>query len=53
MSIEFNRYRVWPDGSVQPTDEPAFWWMSDDFMTITAPSEESALGLARRCGYVD
>lgn len=37
------RYRVWPDGTVQETDEPPYHWMSDDFVCVDAYDEQDAL----------
>lgn len=28
------RLKVWPDGTTRPDDEPAIWWMSDDYITF-------------------
>ena len=36
-------FRVWPDGFVQPTDEVAPEWRSDDFQVVMAYDEEDAL----------
>ena len=40
-------HRVWPDGTVQSSEDGApYSWMSDDFMTIHAADEDEALSLA-------
>ena len=40
-------YRVWPDGTVQATEDgEPYSWMSDDFMVIRAADEDEALLLA-------
>lgn len=40
-------YRVWPDGTVQATEDgEPYSWMSDDFMVIKAENEEEALAMA-------
>lgn len=39
-------WRVWPDGTVQSTDEALFFWMGDDYQLISARSEEEALEIA-------
>lgn len=39
---ELFNFRVWPDGTVQSTDEPAHSHMSDDFMIIAATDEDDA-----------
>jgi len=40
-------HRVWPDGTVQSTEEGApYSWMSDDFLVVNAENEEQALLLA-------
>lgn len=40
-------YRVWPDGTVQATEDGGpYAWMSDDFMLIRASDENEALALA-------
>ena len=38
------KYRVWPDGTVQSLEdrEAPYSWMSDDFLIISAQSEEDA-----------
>ena len=42
-------YRVWPDGTVQSTEDgQPHSWTSDDFMVITASSEEEALALSKK-----
>lgn len=35
-------YRVWPDGTVQDSEEPAHSYMSDDYQTVAATSESAA-----------
>ena len=43
-------YRVWPDGTVQSTEDgQPHQWMSDDFLVVSASSEEEALAKARSC----
>lgn len=37
------RYRVWPDGTVQELSEPAYSYMSDDFVVVDAEDELDAL----------
>ena len=40
-------YRVWPDGTVQSTEDgAAYTWMSDDYMRVEATSEDEALRIA-------
>ena len=40
-------YRVWPDGTVQATEDgEPYSWMSDDFMVIHAADEDEALSIA-------
>ena len=40
-------YRVWPDGTVQGTEDgEPYSWMSDDFMMIHAADEDEARSLA-------
>lgn len=40
-------HRVWPDGTVQSTEDGApYSWMSDDFLLVNAVSEEQALLIA-------
>lgn len=42
-------YRVWPDGTVQESEgEPAFSWLSDDFLTVRASSEADAIAEVAR-----
>ncbi len=46
-SDEQSNYRVWPDGTVQATEDgEPYSWMSDDFMVIRAAGEDEALLLA-------
>ena len=45
-------WRVWPDGTVQHTDEPAHSHMSDDYVVVWAYSEAEALSIAAGEGYV-
>lgn len=44
-------FRVWPDGTVQHTDEPAYSFMSDDYVCVWAYCEEEALRIAGEGGY--
>lgn len=38
------RYRVWPDGTVQPvSDGQPHGWVSDDYVIVLAHSPEEAL----------
>ena len=40
-------YRVWPDGTVQSTEDgAAYTWMSDDYIRVEARSEDEALWIA-------
>lgn len=39
-------YRVWPDGTTQECSEAAYEWMSDDYLVVSADSDEEALSLA-------
>jgi len=40
-------YRVWPDGTVQATEDgEPYSWMSDDFMVVHAMDENEARLLA-------
>ena len=40
-------YRVWPDGTVQSSEDgEPYSWMSDDFMVIHAADEDEALSIA-------
>lgn len=40
-------YRVWPDGTVQATEDgEPYSWMSDDFMEVDAMDEDEARSLA-------
>ena len=40
-------YRVWPDGTVQDTEEgEPYSWLSDDYMVIHAVDEDEAQSLA-------
>lgn len=39
-------YRVWPDYTIQESDERPYQWMSDDYILIDADSEEEALKIA-------
>lgn len=42
--MDFEDYRVWPDGMTQlASEESAPTWMSDDFMMVRAASHEDAL----------
>ncbi len=46
-SSEQSTYRVWPDGTVQATEDGGpYSWMSDDFMLIHAVDEDEARSLA-------
>ena len=38
-----NKYRVWPDGTVQDFTEAPYEWMSDDYLVVDAYDEEGAL----------
>lgn len=39
------QFRVWPDGTCQCVDdgEPPYEWMSDDYMTVWATTEDEAI----------
>ena len=39
-------FRVWPDGTVQDSEEDPHRWMSDDFVIAWAYDEAEALALA-------
>jgi hypothetical protein len=41
-------YRVWPDCTTQPCYECAPTWMSDDYKTVWAYCEDSAIYVALR-----
>lgn len=46
-------FRVWPDGTVQATEDGApYPWMSDDYRVVEAISESSALELAMCEGWL-
>lgn len=42
-----NKFRIWPDSTIQYvyTDEAPFEYMSDDFVTILAPTDETAFAI--------
>lgn len=42
-NFKTSMYRVWPDYTVQETDEPPYSWMSDDYLLVDAESEEDAV----------
>jgi hypothetical protein len=41
-----NLYRIWPDGTTQDAEETPYPWMSDDYRTAEAASEEDASAMA-------
>ena len=44
---DYLTFRVWPDGTVQCTEDgPPHSHMSDDYMLVTAQTEEEAIQLA-------
>ena len=45
MNEALEKFRVWPDGTVQQMSgsEPIYSWMSDDYMIVEATDEEDAL----------
>lgn len=46
-SSDQSTYRVWPDGTVQATEDgDPYSWMSDDFMQVHAMNEDEARSLA-------
>ena len=49
MNEELEKFRVWPDGTVQQVFEPEsiYSWMSDDYQVVEAVDEEDALRKAR------
>ena len=49
MNEELEKFRVWPDGTVQQVSEPEsiYSWMSDDYLVAEAVDEEDALRKAR------
>lgn len=47
-------YRVWPDGTVQSSEDgEPYSWMSDDFLRVVADCQEDALAIAERAGQRD
>ena len=38
-----NRYRVWPDGTVQELSDEPYSWMSDDYLVVDAEDECDAV----------
>ena len=47
MNEKLEKFRVWPDGTVQQVSEPIYSWMSDDYQVVEAADEEDALRKAR------
>ena len=49
MNEKLEKFRVWPDGTVQQVSEPEliYSWMSDDYQVVEAVDEEHALRKAR------
>lgn len=49
MNEELEKFRVWPDGTVQQVSGPEsiYSWMSDDYQVVEAVDEEDALRKAR------
>lgn len=41
-TAEMSKYRVWPDGTVQDSEDPPHSWMSDDYLIVDAVDEDSA-----------
>lgn len=39
---DLQRYRVWPDGTVQDIEDDPYHWMSDDYQTVSATNEDEA-----------
>lgn len=44
--ITQSAWRVWPDGTVQSTDEAIHFWMGDDYQLVSARSADEALEIA-------
>lgn len=49
MNEDLEKFRVWPDGTVQQVSEsePVYSWMSDDYQVVEAADEDDALRRAR------
>ena len=49
MNEALEKFRVWPDGTVQQVSgsESVYSWMSDDYLIVEAVDEEDALLKAR------
>lgn len=52
MNEALEKFRVWPDGTVQQVSgsESAYSWMSDDYLIVEAADEEDAL---RKAGLAE
>lgn len=44
-------FRVWPDSTVQDSDDEPHDWMSDDYMIVWARDEADALTRFKEAGY--
>lgn len=40
--LDLSKFRVWPDGTVQPVEDAPYDWMSDDFMIVVAADRVEA-----------
>ena len=49
MNEELEKFRVWPDGTVQQVSEPGaiYSWMSEDYLVVEAVDKEDGLRKAR------
>lgn len=47
MNEDLEKFRVWPDGTVQQVSESICSWVSDDYQVVEAADEEDALRKAR------
>lgn len=43
LTKDLQFYRVWPDGTVQDSEDRPYEWKSDDYLMVEADSEEEAL----------
>lgn len=45
-------FRVWPEGTIQESEDQPHEWMSDDYLYVDAEAEEDALNRARELGFI-
>lgn len=42
LTKDLQFYQVWPDGTVQDSEDRPYEWKSDDYLMVEADSEEEA-----------